>query len=421
MPDADQAQRIVSEISTISLLAASIAALLGLFLIITWLQERDTRALAWWGAAYLIGASSIALWSAPGPLLALPSAISGVLIFIACGMIWNGVRLFHGRKVLLSANISGAFVWLLVMQFPEFAADVNRSGTVAALIVAVYTFCIAFELWRERRKSLFSRSAALAVPLMHAAMFVAPITLKKFTLFGAGDGWLIIFALETMIYSVGAAFIVLMMVKDHHVRVQRDAASIDPLTGLLNRRAFFEHVNKLYERSRKSHTPVALLLFDLDKFKAINDTFGHAMGDEVLRLFAATLRSVMRADDIIARLGGEEVAAIIPGNEELAVRIAERVRLSFQRAGAVIRDEQIGATVSIGTACDAVCISGLEMLMARADAALYRAKSGGRNRVCAASESPKTPGAPDADTAKLAAGPHAPAAPIRTLALQTDA
>lgn len=393
------------DISAIVVTSSAVGALLGLFLIIIWLQERDTRAFAWWGAAYMIGASAIALANAPQPLIVMPAALSGVLIFIACGMVWNGVRLFHGRPILLSATFGGAFVWLMCLQFPQLAADAGQDRVIGAGIVGAYTFCIAWELWRERRKSLFSRAAAFAVPLMHAAMFIAPISLRNYNLFGSHDGWLVVFALETMIYSVGAAFIVLLMVKDHHVQVQRTAASTDPLTGLLNRRAFFSCTAALYARQRRAAKPVTLMMFDLDKFKRINDTFGHAMGDEILRLFSATLRGSMRADDIIARLGGEEIAAIVPADEETTLKIAERVRANFQKAGALVGDTVVNSTVSIGVASTADASEAIEALMARGDAALYRAKSGGRNRVCAAAPDEAAHGAGEAPAAAQAVAP----------------
>src|SRR5262249_52658065 len=86
---------------TMFFVAVCIAGLLGLFLIFAWLQERSTRALAWWGSAYLLGASALALWNGPSPFLSVPASIAGALMFVACGMIWNGVRLFHGRKPLV--------------------------------------------------------------------------------------------------------------------------------------------------------------------------------------------------------------------------------------------------------------------------------------------------------------------------------
>ena len=88
------------DLPTLSLVAVCIAGLLGNFLIIDWMQQRNVRALAWWGSAYLMGASGIALASMPTPLIELPAVVPGALTFLACGMIWNGVRLFQGRRIL---------------------------------------------------------------------------------------------------------------------------------------------------------------------------------------------------------------------------------------------------------------------------------------------------------------------------------
>lgn len=103
---------------TLFFVAVCVAGLLGLFLILAFLQQRNVPALAWWGSAYLIGASSMALWSAPAPMVALPPELPSALIFVACGMIWNGVRLFHGRRVLPLATFAGAIVWVILWQIP---------------------------------------------------------------------------------------------------------------------------------------------------------------------------------------------------------------------------------------------------------------------------------------------------------------
>jgi diguanylate cyclase (GGDEF)-like protein len=121
-------------------------------------------------------------------------------------------------------------------------------------------------------------------------------------------------------------------------------------------------------------------LFDLDHFKSINDRYGHAMGDDALKAFAVTATGRMRVTDIIGRLGGEEFAAIVPGNAAEAAIVAERVRASFQTAGLVISHQVMNATVSVGVA-GARAPAVIEEVMERADAALYRAKGGGRNRV----------------------------------------
>ncbi len=375
----------VLDLPTLFFVAVCIAGLLGLFLTFAWLQERDTRALAWWGSAYLLGASSLAFWNTPAPLLPVPLYASGAFMFMACGMIWNGVRLFHGRRTLLLPTFAGAAAWLLLSQLPGFDNE-TAHATAGAVIIALYTFSIAFELWRERRRSLRSRFAGIAVPLLHEAIFLMPIAMRVFLPEHLAQAWLQVLALETIIYAVGTAFLVLIMVKDHQVRVQRTAASTDPLTGLLNRRAFLEGARALVVASKKSKKPVSILMFDLDRFKSINDTHGHATGDEALRVFAKSVRNSMRLDDVIGRLGGEEFAAIVDTDADNTRRIAERVRKGFERDGVVIAGHAIGSTVSIGTATGFadLNVDAIEKLIARADSALYAAKTGGRNRVEAA-------------------------------------
>ena len=125
-------------------------------------------------------------------------------------------------------------------------------------------------------------------------------------------------------------------------------------------------------------------MFDLVRFKSINDTYGHATGDEALRVFAASVRNSMRLDDMIGRLGGEEFATIVDTDADNTRRIAERVRKGFERDGVVIAGHKIGATVSIGTATAFAGADAIERLIAHADTALYAAKTNGRNRAEAA-------------------------------------
>lgn len=131
---------------------------------------------------------------------------------------------------------------------------------------------------------------------------------------------------------------------------------------------------------------MAALMFDLDFFKSINDRFGHAVGDSVLRVFGQVVRASTRVDDIIGRFGGEEFIAIVPGGWESVSKIAERVRSGFEVAGATIGTHTVGATVSIGAAISYDPVTAIDALIARADAALYRAKHDGRNRLHVAEE-----------------------------------
>ncbi len=374
------------DLPTLSFAAMCLVAMLGIFLIVAWLQQRDVRAFAWWGSAYLIGASSMALWSAPTQLFRIPPVIPGAFIFIACGMIWNGVRIFHGRPLSITAAFAGAVIWVGASEVLALTPFEMGRIVLGTIVVTGYTFAIAFELGRERRRTLYSKTAAVVVPCLHAGIFLLPLALRAMLPDVFVGGWLTVFMLESMIYAVGTAFIMLLMVKDHDVLVYRTAANSDHLTGLLNRRAFQEGALGLCARMARKRQRVSILMFDLDHFKSINDRFGHAIGDEVLRAFAHVIRTSMRANDIVARFGGEEFVAIVPADLATAVRIAERTRAFFQLAGVVIADHPIGATVSIGVAEALAPVSDLEELMERADVALYRAKNEGRNRVCAAGQ-----------------------------------
>jgi diguanylate cyclase (GGDEF)-like protein len=282
--------------------------------------------------------------------------------------------------VLPFATFIGAALWLGLAQIPGMMENGNGE-ILGALIVPVYTFFIAMELWRERRRTRYSRAAAIVVPCLHAGVFLVPLAMRAFLPDGHSGAWLTIFTLETILYAVGTAFIVMLMVKDHHVHIYRTAASTDHLTGLLNRRAFMENAQTLRKRLAKRGESVAVLMFDLDHFKSVNDRFGHSAGDEVLRLFARVTKASTRLDDIIGRFGGEEFIAIVPGDIEVAEKIAERVRTAFENAGAVIENQPIAATVSIGAASSYDAAMTVDALIAKADAALYRAKHEGRNRV----------------------------------------
>ena len=409
------------DVQTLSFVAVCVVTLLGLCLIFAWLQQRDARALAWWGTAYLVGATSMVLWSAPNPAVALPNELPAALIFVACGMIWNGVRLFHGRPILPMVIFAGAFAWLVFCQIPALSTGIGHLA-LGASVVGVYTFFIAFEFWRERRHALYSWPVAIVVSVLHAGIFVIPITLRTFLPVLFADNWLTVFALESIIYAVGTGFVMLLMVKDHHVHIYRKAATVDSLTGLLNRGAFMEAAIKMCDIYRKRGKPVTLMMFDLDHFKSINDRFGHGTGDSVLRMFATVARSSMRASDVIGRLGGEEFAAIVPEPMAGALVVAERLRKAFQTAGVTIDTHAIGATVSIGAATSHELTTNIDGLLVRADAALYRAKRGGRNRIQTdqGAGAEKQPNNPAAAAGRVSTGKHRRASPRKSVARHSD-
>jgi diguanylate cyclase (GGDEF)-like protein len=376
---------IVLDFTTLIISGTCITALLGLFLLLAWVQER-IRALAWWGAAYLLGGFSVAVWSNQDLISPpLPSGTANALLFLACGMIWSAARIFHGRPVLWGAMIAGAAVWLAGCVITDFVQSMPARIVLSSLIVSAYTYLTATELWRERRKSVLRRWPAFFVPMLHGAVFLIPIPLASLLpadrgIVSLASGWIAVFAIETMLYVVGTAFIVLVLVKERALRAQRDAALTDELTGALNRRGFFVAAQQLVAQHAKNSQPVSVLMFDLDHFKSINDKFGHRTGDETLKLFAAISRSALRSADVFARFGGEEFVAMLPCSLADAGIAAERVRKAFETAAAMVIGCPVAATASVGGASAELC-ADVAALLTAADQALYRAKANGRNRV----------------------------------------
>jgi len=168
-------------------------------------------------------------------------------------------------------------------------------------------------------------------------------------------------------------------------------ASTDPLTGILNRRAFMERVNAEIHRASREKRPLSLIMSDIDHFKRINDTYGHQAGDRVLKRFTRQMVESSRAYDFVGRYGGEEFTACLPGADaEEAGSTAERIRRRVEAMSVVLPDhsEPVQITASFGTSSfRPKSEDNLDLILKRADDALYKAKKEGRNRVCTANGS----------------------------------
>jgi two-component system cell cycle response regulator len=189
---------------------------------------------------------------------------------------------------------------------------------------------------------------------------------------------------------------------DENYRRSLALALTDELTGLYNRRYLNAHLDELMARVNGDGIAAALLLFDIDHFKRVNDAYGHASGDEVLRQIARRARDSVRSHDLVARLGGEEFAVVMPETGlEIAATVAERLRIGVASRPFSIPDggRELNVTVSIGVTIANLVDEDRNQFLKRADIALYRAKAAGRNRVvsCGCEEiSPPGP-APRAD------------------------
>jgi two-component system, cell cycle response regulator len=160
-------------------------------------------------------------------------------------------------------------------------------------------------------------------------------------------------------------------------------AHIDPLTGLPNRRALMDRLQMEWARMQRHGGELSFIMADIDYFKRVNDTYGHSIGDKVLQEVARAIARQCRESDLAARYGGEEFAVVVP-NEGIssAVHLAERCRQEIEKVNLPVKGEPIRPTASLGVA-DAVGVPSAELLVDRADQALYRAKAAGRNRVTA--------------------------------------
>jgi diguanylate cyclase (GGDEF)-like protein len=178
-------------------------------------------------------------------------------------------------------------------------------------------------------------------------------------------------------------------------------ACSDGLTGLNNRRHFLVLANNEWARFQRYKRPLALLMTDIDKFKSVNDTHGHDVGDEVIKAVAGILQESKRTTDIVGRLGGEEFAMVLPeATLDSAVQAAERFKQLVANRVISAGDQRVSVTISLGVASADEQTSGIDEMLKQSDVALYEAKQTGRNRVCRFSR--------DAASQAAEPGVHAP-------------
>jgi len=170
----------------------------------------------------------------------------------------------------------------------------------------------------------------------------------------------------------------LLIAKKH----AEELANKDELTSLNNRRAFFEQGTQLFKQATRFQHPVSVIMIDIDHFKKINDNYGHSIGDTALRIIATVLQSTIREVDILARIGGEEFALVLPETGiDKAHKLAERIRQKISDKKITHKDETFHVTASLGIASCTITNQSLEDMLTKADDALYIAKKKGRNQV----------------------------------------
>jgi diguanylate cyclase (GGDEF)-like protein len=377
------------DVNTLFLVTIYVEAILGLLLLFAWVQNAQIKAVAWWGTAHLMRAGSVVLFGLYGSVSeAISIDLANAILFLSFAVTWTGARVFDGRPVKLMYIVAGPVAWLVVAHLPSVIGEFDLRFLLSAAIITTYTWLTAWEFWRGRSEPLVSRWPAIFMLFAHGALFLLRTPIASYMMPWAPANqvfesvWLTVLSFEALLFTIAIAFILLAMAKERTEYRHKTAAMVDPLTGIANRRAFLHDGNDLLVRHAANPCPIAVMLFDLDRFKSINDRFGHAVGDKVLQVFADTVKSSVRPSDIVGRLGGEEFAALLyNAGREKVVALAERIRAGFAEAAREADGCNVSATVSIGIVMSEDAPLHMAELLAQADHALYYAKERGRDRV----------------------------------------
>ncbi len=346
----------------------------GLMFTALWFTGRRQRHFLAWGVAHLLIAGGVLGFALLGRTNFYASAAMIGLISFGIATIWLGCRFFDRRRrgvaILPFALLApcGFLVGALVLGDPR----IGQALTVASL--GIVSTGIALQILNGDATRSFPRVAAALANLGFLPAYLAS-ALSTFGVLSLPNEGTVVLVADQVLTNV-LAVALLAMAGERRQRRLADLALVDPLTGALNRAGL-----DAFETTTARAESRAVLLVDLDHFKAINDRHGHPAGDEVLRRFVAIARETLRPGDAVARLGGEEfVLLLCAADRESAMSHAEMLRALVERRPVDWNGVPVAATVSIGVAAIARG-EALPSAIERADHALYLAKTAGRNRI----------------------------------------
>ncbi|RWL17783.1 MAG: GGDEF domain-containing protein [Mesorhizobium sp.] len=361
------------------------AACLSLTLFAIWLTARTEKFLLTWAISALLIVGDVVIYKdyieTPGRILGIATF---ALLLVGFSTMLGAAYQFRSGRSPIPLTVLGSCI-SLALALPPMALGYDGLGFMFEnLLAALLLFATAYQYWIGR--------AEAPVPIIGLTVLYSTTGISfvlcamalgwdgKLVLGHAPSNWAEDLSLVVVIASMtGIGALSLALNQGRLARHHRLDALTDPLTGLLNRRALFD---------LNGGAPIgaftAVVVFDLDGFKAINDEFGHATGDQVLKVFAEELVENLRPTDVAARMGGEEFALVLKRTMPETVEfIAERIRAAFAARVIATETRPLTCTVSAGYAFGSKDGISFDKVLSAADKALYAAKRGGRNRVAA--------------------------------------
>jgi len=377
------------DVPTLLVVLAAICQMAAVALATSWTHRRPERHAVLWAMALQLGAICCILLLLRGIVTDFVSiGLANAGILLTFGLAWNGARAFNGRRERWLPMLIAPAIWMLALLDPTIANSLSYRIALLSMLSCGLSCALAWEIWAKGKDDLVWRAPFAAVPALHAVFLVfrtilaLRIDLPDNYLAGRSVLSLGVGLLEPILMMFAATIIGLRLGDERLKNLLKRAASVDGLTGLLNHGAFMDKARAQVEQAREAADDITLLLFDLDRFKQLNDRFGHAAGDAALRAFSEVVRRQIAEGQLVGRIGGEEFAALLVGcGPEQGRGVAEQIRADL----AAERIEHAGSTIAVTVSIGVMSVSGREIeferLMVAADEALYAAKRGGRDLV----------------------------------------